>query len=170
MTLQTFSERISFLERSSSMKQIKTLTPTEGASEVSDNPYLVEVNQSNTVLFSPESDEMLAADLLKTCGWLDEVIAEFRELEPKVDKNARWFALHDMSHPKYEQYAEVFNDQRDCLEGLLDRMRVLSELGTGEAGRMSKGANQKVVKRFMDLAEWVRIKRSAVAEAQGKEF
>ena len=64
----------------------------------------------------------------------------------------------------------MFNDQRDCLEGLLDRMRVLSELGTGEAGRMSKGANTEVVKRFMELAEWVRIKRSAVAEAQGKEF
>ena len=170
MTLMTMQQRLSSLERSSDTRQTVISKPTGKESEVSDNPYLVEVNQSNTVLFSPESDEMLAADLLKTCGWLDEVIAEFRELEPKVDKNARWFALHDMSHPKYEQYAEVFDDQRDCLEGLLDRMRVLSELGTGEAGRMSKGANREVVKRFMDLAEWVRIKRSAVAEAQGKEF
>ena len=170
MTLETFNERISFLERSVNTKPPMTTSNTSKGNAMDDNPYLVEVNQSNTVLFSPESDEMLAADLLKTCGWLDEVIAEFRELEPKVDKNARWFALHDMSHPKYEQYAEVFNDQRDCLEGLLDRMRVLSELGTGEAGRMSKGANREVVKRFMELAEWVRIKRSAVAEAQGKEF
>lgn len=135
--------------------------------------YAIEIGRSASRAPDYGTDEALAADLYKTNGWLQEVIAEYEELEPKLDNNVRWMATHDSSHPKYEQNAEVTEDRLMIARGLLDRMHTLRELGVGEIARMSQEGEKKnkaLIDQFFSMADWVRVKRAEVAEKEGAPF
>ena len=140
---------------------------------MSDNPYLVAVGGPTVRYDDNESDDTLAADLEKTIGWMIESKAGYEELVGKLNANAAWFERNDMSHPKYEQYAEIYNDQHGRAEALLNRLTTLREVGTGEIDRLSgdgRGKYRTLRKQFEPLEQWVRETRHAVSVANGEEF
>jgi hypothetical protein len=140
---------------------------------MSDNPYLVTVGASNVSYRETEDDATLAADLAKTIGWLQESKAEYEELAAKIEANAIWFTSRDMSHPKYEQYGEIFNDQRDRATALLDRLETLRSVGKGEVDRMSSAGqalHRILVKELLALDTWVRQIRKEAAERDNAPF
>ena len=144
-----------------------------GESESSMSEYAIQVGGPTVRYEYNESDETLASDLEKTVGWIEESKAEYEELAPKIVANDGWFARNGEDHPKYAQYAAIFNDQLDRSAFLLDRLNSLRELGIGELDRMSgdgRGRYRPLRKRFEALEAWVRETRNAVAEASGEEF
>jgi hypothetical protein len=166
------SERIACLQAYAPTKPTRTLPSTSEAkdSAMSDNPYLVTVGASNVSYRDTEDGATLAADLAKTIGWLEESKAEYQELERKVKSNSGWFVDKDMSHPKYETYADIFNDQKERSSELLLRMRSLCDVGKGEADRLDPKKHKEMRARFHDLEAWVRQIRKEVAEREGCPF
>ena len=135
--------------------------------------YLVPVGKSEVRYNTTEDDDTLAADLEKTIGWLTEEIAGYMEVEAKIANNANWFLDKDMSHPKYERYAEVYADQQAFAAHSLLKMHELRELGIGEIAHMSKAGERKhkaLVRQFVELGEWVREKRSEAAVRDNAPF
>lgn len=140
---------------------------------MSDNPYAVPIGVSTTVYNDHEGDDDLHADLIQTIGWLEESIESYKEVAEKIEANRGWFERNKPIHPKYEYYSDIFNDQVELSGSLLERMRSLRELGIGESGRMTKEGYKKYkdsIKRFTELAEYVRTTRAEVSERDGIPF
>lgn len=172
MTLTTFEQKIASLQRSGLMRPNATsLSGSGSASMEAEDDYAIPVGGHSYV--PPEDDALLLRSLEETAGWLREAIAEYQELEVKLDNNTRWLATRPDDHPRYAEYRSVYEEQKQEARALLERMRSLRELGIGEAGRMGKeGARRSAEKidRFIELADWVADMRHQVAIAEGAPF